>query len=530
MVGADELQRNLINRIALGDIFRRRATGRSDKVAIRQYLDYGSDFVDITYKQLNDKLNQFVRAMREKGFGKGDKIALLASNSINFYIALLGCYKGGFVAVPINYLINGNDLAYIIEHAEAKAILIDAGLLSKIENIIGQASSPLVITLSGTSATGGFADLDALLDGQNPAEVEDVILLDDDPAQIMYTSGTTSRPKGVVSTHKNLFLSSVNSLLLANIKPNKTNQYVALPLFHMAGLAFSLLTLHAGGKVVLVPGFDAEHALDIFRRDRISVTMLIPMMWRSILDVHSGEKSDYCLDCAFYGMAPMDKATLEQLINAFDCQVLQASGQTEITGACTALDHQWTFEKRGNYWGDGSIFCDQAILDDDGNRLPAREIGEIVWRSPLVMSEYFKNESATEEVQLYGWHHSGDLGFIDEDNQLCFVDRKKDIVKTGGENVSSVLVEQVLLGVGQIENAAVIGVPHPKWGEALVGVVSLRAGSSEISEESVIAHCKASLGGFQVPKKVIFEQQIPVTATGKLRKVELRERYRDLFR
>lgn len=523
-----KLNTNLINRIALGDIFRRRAKDCSTITAIKAYpVEKNTPSKSITYKKLNQKINQFVWYMRERGIQQGDKIAILGTNSIEFYIALLGCYKGGFIAVPTNYLQSTEDLSYIFNHAECKGILLDSNLKERLASTLSNTPFKVVHTLLSNDAE----DHDCILsqiEHYPDNEIDDITILDEDPAQIMYTSGTTTRPKGVVASHKSLFLSSITVFILSATPSHKTNQYVSLPLFHLTGLTFSLATLHLGCTISIVPSFNTEQALKIFEQDSIHLTVLAPMMWKSI--AQSSRLSSYrtsSLLCGFYGMAPMDQKTLNKLNQHFNCHFLMASGQTEIGGACTGQSPYWSTRKQGNYWGGGSTFCDQAIMDDEGNLLSNNEVGEIVWRSPTAMSEYYKNPEATTKACEFSWHHSGDLGFIDDDNQLCFIDRKKDIVKTGGENVSSVLVERTLLSHPDVSNAAVIGIPHGYWGEALVAIVV--KGDEKATEISLINHCKQTLGGFQVPKKIIFRADLPSTANGKIKKPLLREEYKDYF-
>ena len=198
-----------------------------------------------------------------------------------------------------------------------------------------------------------------------------------------------------------------------------------------------------------------------------------------------------------------------------------------MTPLATVFRDEWP-EKKGNYWGEAILTTDQAIMDDDGNILPDGEIGEIVWRAPSVMTGYYKNPEATAEASKYDWHHSGDLGYFDEDKLLMFVDRKKDMIKTGGENVPSVKVERVIMAHPTAAGVTVIGLPHPYWTEAVTAFVILKD-NADATEQDIIQLCKSELGGYEVPKRVVFVDQIPMTATGKFLKTALRDQYSDLY-
>ena len=527
---AGPLEVNLIRRIALGDIIRRRSVSHGDKEALVAYVDERR--ISLTYDKLNERLNQFVYAMRERGVQKGDRVAIIGSNSIDFITALMGSFKGGFVTVPINFFQSPEDIRYNIEHSGARAIFSDTGFLPQVEKIADMLGGDFIIVeLNGqeVETKGTYLSMNKFLNGHEGKEIEDTLIEDDDLAQIMYTSGTTARPKGVMASHKNLFISSLNSALSMGIGKDKADIGVVLPLFHITAELAALLSLHLGGKLVLFQGFAPDNVLKLIESERINTIALLPMMWKALLAAPDIGRYDYSsLDKCMYGMAPMDAVTLKALRKTFECSFYLGSGQTEIAGVATRLDPYWGELKEGNYWGDGSITCDQAVMDEGGKILPKGEIGEIVWRSPQTMMGYYKNEAATAEAQAYGWHHSGDIGYIDDDNQLRFIDRKKDIVKSGGENVSSVKIEESILEIEGVVNAGAVGLPHPHWGEALTVFVTVSPGY-QLTETAVLDHCRKRLGRFEVPKKIVFLDQFPMTATGKVKKHMLRMTYENLY-
>jgi long-chain acyl-CoA synthetase len=531
MVMNPGLETNLIRRIALGDILRRRAKSHANDEAVVEFID--GTRIPLTYRQLNDRVNRIVHALRNKGLHQGDRVAILGVNSGAFLTALMGCFKGGFVAVPVNFLQNREDIRYNIDHSGAKAIFADEALHPLAETIVsGRENEFVLVTLVNGPARGfsqQFVPMTDFIEAHPISEIEDILIHDDDPAQIMYTSGTTSKSKGVMASHKNLFIATLNTALSFGVDKDHADSVMVLPMFHITAELLGLMGLHLGAKIVMMPRLLPEKILGIIESEKIRVLVLLPMMWRALLASPEIGAYDYSSLCkGIYGMAPMDEPTLKAIRDTFGCPLSLGSGQTEVAGVSTVLGPYWGERKQGNYWGDGSFACDQAIMDDQGNLLPNGKIGEIVYRSPQVMLGYYQNEEATAVSRAYGWHHSGDIGYIDGDNQLRFVDRKKDIVKTGGENVSSVKVEEALLALEPVANVCVVGLPHDRWGEAITAFIHLRPGY-KLDEDQVIAHCKNRLGRFEVPKKIVFLDNIPMTATGKVKKHVLRAIYQNLY-
>jgi len=521
------LEVNLIRRIAMGDTLRRRAASHGQHEALVEFID--DERVAIDFATLNQRVNQLVRGLREKGIKQGDRIAILGANTRQMLTALLSCFKGGFTAVPINYVQNPTDVEYNIEHSGAVAVFADAILQPLVNQVTANIDRSFLLASLAGEATDGVISIDALLARQDNSEVEDIIIEDDDVAQIMYTSGTTARPKGVMLSHKNIYIATLNTVISLGANKDSTAHPAVLPLFHITAELFALVSLHLGAKVVLQNGFNPATLLALIEAEKLEFAILLPLMWKAMLGSPTLNQHDYAsMQVGMYGMAPMDAPTLNQLSEVFGCPFTTGSGQTEINGIATVMDTQWVGKKEGNIWGDGSITSDQAVMDDQGKLLTPGEVGEVVWRCPQVMLGYYRNEEATREAQAFGWHHSGDIGYIDDDGQFCFVDRKKDIVKSGGENVSSVKVESCILACEGVANVGVIGLPHEHWGEAVTAIVS-RKPDAQLDEQVIIDHCKTELGGFETPKRVIILEQLPMTATGKVKKHLLRQEYADLF-
>ncbi|MEH6910763.1 MAG: AMP-binding protein [Oceanicoccus sp.] len=523
----DDLNLNIISRVAMGDVLRRRSRDATNSEALIAFVD--GERQTISYRDLNNRVNQIGRGLRAHGLQQGDRIALVSGNSIDFVAVLFACYKTGIVAVPVNFLQQADDVRYNFEHAEVKAIVYQDVLEDLCcQCAMGLDTISLKVSIGNTNGAAQTT-LDALADSQVCDEIMDVIINDRDVAQILYTSGTTSRPKGVETSHLALVLSSMNTPINLDMRKGCASLSV-LPLFHVTAICGLHSCMQVSGKYVIHTGFDADAVVDTLEQESIGMTVMLPMMWNACLAVPGMTERDYSsITAALYGMAPMSGALLARLRQAFGCDFHLGSGQTEFTPIpCIYYDHSPTEFGEGNYWGVATSIAEQAVLDDNGNECAAGEVGEICWRGPLSMNGYLKNPEATAEVRLHGWHHSGDLGFIDTEGQLMFVDRKKDIIKTGGENVSSCKVEGVLTAIEGIVLSAVVGVPHPHWSEAICAVVQLIPGTA-LTEDDVIIYCKQHLGGFEVPKRVIFVDAIELTSTGKVKKPELRKQYAGLF-
>ncbi len=523
------LKQNLIERVAVGDIFRRRAATSAEKTALVETR--GDKEIRLSYRELNQKLNRFARAARAAGFQKGDRIGLLGLNSSEYVIALYGCAKAGIIAVPINPGLNPKDVIYVLNHAEVKALVVDDQLfpladavkphLPKVELMIG-------IPATDQAVNDPYIPFEDFLKNQPDDEIEDVIIKDRDVLEILYTSGTTSLPKGVMVSHLSTFIMSLTNAIEMELQ-RETVTTALLPIFHCAQQTFALTTFHLGGKLTLFRAFDPTALLKAIEKEQIQTMLALPIMYRAMLDHPLVKTVDLSsMKTCIYAMTPMDHRTLKEGIETFGADFMLGTGQTECFPSTNTFRPEWQLKKNGNYWGESALTLDTAVMDLEGNLLPQGKTGEIVWRGPAVMNGYLKNEEAPEESRAFAWHHSGDLGYFDEDNLLVFVDRKKDMIKSGGENVPSIKVERVILADPRIQSVAVVGIPHQQWIEAVTAFVVPQAGA-ELSEADVIQLCKEQLGRFEVPKRVVFLEDMPLTSTGKVRKNVLRQEYQNLF-
>lgn len=525
-----DLQYNLICRVAMGDILRRRARSMPDKTALVEKRN--GEKIRLTYRQLNDQLNRFARGIRALGLQKGDRVAGLCLNSYEYVIAGLGLAKGGFVWVPLNPGLSPKDLAWMINDSRARVLVVDDQLIptvSKIINDMPEVKHMISIPVPQRTESAPFMDFHDFLEGQSAEEVEDVIIQDRDPWEILYTSGTTANPKAVVTSHLATFIMSLTNLIELEI-PSSFHNLMVMPFFHCAQQTFAFSGFHSGSKNVVIRKFDPKTVLEAIQEEGIAFTILLPMMWRALLDYPQFDSYNLSsLKKCMYAMTPMDPRTLQECVRRFNGPgFVLGTGQTECWPSTNYFKPMWQLMKSGNYWGESSLTLDTAVLGNDGEVLPPGRIGEIVWRGPAVMVEYANNPEATETSREFGWHHSGDLGMFDEDGLLMFVDRKKDMIKSGGENVASIKIERHLLGNPHIEAAAVIGLPHERWIEAVTAFVVAR-NDAELTEEDVLAYCRGELATFEVPKKIVFLDALPKTTTGKLEKYKLRREYRNLY-
>jgi long-chain acyl-CoA synthetase len=513
-----------IGRVAIGDLLKRAARRFPDRIAVTD----GER--KVTFTEIERDANRFANYLVARGLKPGEKISTICNNSVEFVKALFGIHRAGLVWVPINTMLGPGDMDYILGHAEVRFALIDDNLHAQADRcatLERRGMDLIAIDLAGTAKAAGLAEFNSLLQGQSEIEPE-IEIGDRDLAMIIYTSGTTSRPKGAMHCHLAVVMAVMSNCIEMGLSRDDgiTGQF---PLFHCAGHVLLLSYLSVGGRMALMRGFDPIACMEAIVRDKLTVFVGLSLMYQAILD--HPRRRDYDLTglrCCIYTMAPMGRPLLERAMADLCPNFVLSSGQTEMYPATTMSRAEVQLDRFGNYWGESLIVNETEIMDDNGNLLPRGEVGELVHRGPNVMMGYYKDPKATEEARKFGWHHTGDLALIDANGEVLFLDRKKDMIKSGGENVASVKIEETLLAHPAVQNAAVVGLPHPQWGEAVSAFVKLKPGA-QASEADISEHCRKSLGGFQVPKMIRILEEMPMTATGKLRKVELRQAYSDHF-
>ncbi|MES2317083.1 MAG: AMP-binding protein [Pseudomonadota bacterium] len=503
----------MLRRIALGDTLHRSARKFGERTALVE----GS--VRTSYSELDAASNQFAHHLLESGLQAGDAVAMVCNNSTQFLVAAYGILKAGLVWVPVNAMLAPADIRYILEHAEAKLLVIDDQLHANPAMCETIAHMDLPFLLTGALAQTTHA---------MPASLPEVLIDESKLALIMYTSGTTGRPKGAMHSHLSVHSALVSNVGNMGIVADDVFSGV-LPLFHCAQFAVAGSALLAGASMVIQRGFDPAAVLDALARERVTVMFGLPLMFGALLQHPARAQSDLShLRLCMYAMAPMAKPLLERLIAEMCPNFALGSGQTEIFPMTMYFAPEEQLRRFGNYWGKPCSVNELAIMDADGTLLGREQIGEIVHRGPNVMLGYYKDPEATMQSRRFGWHHTGDLGMLDADGQLLFKDRLKDMIKTGGENVPSVKVEEVLLRHPAVANAAVIGAPHPQWGEGVCAFVVLKPGA-DCDAAALQSHCREHLAAFEVPKHVGLLESMPTTSTGKIQKHVLRSANQGLF-
>jgi acyl-CoA synthetase (AMP-forming)/AMP-acid ligase II len=523
-----DLHENLIHRINVGDLLTRSAARAPRHPAI---ID-GARRID--YRGFNSWVNRTAHGLAGLGFARGDALALMSGNSAEFLVTYFACAKLGVVCVPINLFWRHGELGYVIEHAQVRGIVVEAALLEQLATAKESAAALEAVIVVGQPAADApiFArlmDFEALGAAMSEREPE-VIAGDYDAMSYLYTSGTTSAPKGVVSSHQAVYVESLGVAI--DTRMTADDRIAAmLPFFHTAQLnAFCTVAVAVGSTIYVQRGFDAPRLLDLIDAEGISVIFGLPVMYRTLLDLQLSQPRDVSsLRLAVYGMAPMARDELAKAIEIFDCGFALMFGQTEMSplSALFRPEHQLSHTGAA---GTPSVNVQIEIMDEAGNFLPTGEAGEIVYRSPQVMTGYLRSPEATAEAFRHGWFHSGDVGRFDEDGILWFEDRFKDVIKSGGENVASLEVETALYASEPaILEAAAVGLPHDRWGEAITAFVIPRPGET-MDEASLLAKVRENLSPFKCPKAVILVESFPKTATGKVQKVELRRQFAEYYK
>lgn len=519
---------NRITRWVIADIVRRSAYRYPEKPA----LIFGDQV--LTYAELDAATNRVAQGLLALGLKRFDRVAILAHNTIHHVLTWLGTAKAGGIYLAINYLLRGKDIAYCINHSEARFFIVEDALADLVDGVL--ADMPTVRQWiwstqgAGRPAPAGWQDFDAWVGAQS-AEEPDVELFIEDPVQMTYTSGTESLPKGVVLTNQSLMAQYMGCIVDGEYSPEDVNLN-ALPIFHCAQRdVFLTPFLWLGATNVLLPTADVPTILQKIEEHRATVFFAPPTVWIGVLRHPDFEKRDLSsVQKGYYGASIMPVEILKEIQRRLpSCRRLyNYYGQTELSPYHTILKPADQLTKPGSA-GMGGLNMETALLDDlcrpvTGPGIP----GEICGRGPHVMLMYFKDPEKTEEAMAGGWFHSGDVGVYDPDRYITVVDRKKDMVKTGGENVSTREVEEVIYQDPRVSEVAVIGVPHPKWVEAVTAVVVPKAGET-IAEEEIIALCKKELAAFKVPKAVVVVEALPKTPTGKILKRDLRRHYSSIF-
>jgi fatty-acyl-CoA synthase len=473
-----------------------------------------------TYGQMLDRVQRLAAGLRKQGIGRGDVVGLLAYNSPEFLEVVFAANYLGAAVMPVNWRLASDEVAYILRNSRAKALVSEQALADLAVPAVTAVDGVTGLAVDGM-AEEGWPTLAELREAPPLAAAEPVA--GDDLHRLMYTSGTTSHPKGVMTTHDNLMWKNIAHVVEFDV----TAQDVGLvcgPLYHVGALDLTTTTvIYAGGSVVIHRRFDAEAVVAEIERGEVTNVWLPPAMLNAILTLDGVEERNLgSVRFVIAGGEKMPENLIKRVQSVFcNAWFCDAYGLTETVSGDTFLDRRFTLTKRGSV-GKPCLHLEVDIWEPGGDRpVPPGEAGEIVLRGPKVFRGYWDNPEATEAAFRGGWFHTGDIGRIDEDGFLYILDRLKDMIISGGENIASVEVERVLYTFPGVHEAAVIGRPHERWGEVPVAYVAMAPGH-RATEEEIIAHCREHLAKFKTPTAVSFVDALPRNPSGKVLKRQLR--------
>ncbi|MGE0544322.1 MAG: long-chain-fatty-acid--CoA ligase [Dehalococcoidia bacterium] len=491
----------------------------------------------LSYAAFGERVNQLANALHEIGVQKGDRVALLSPNSHQFLECFYGVTAIGAVLVPLNYRLVADDFVYIINHAEASVFIVDAELTPVASSIAPELASVrhrVMWSNDGTPIAEGWTDYEALIARGSTVAPPDPELDENDLATLNYTSGTTARPKGVMMTHRNLYANALNFIMHLGVSQQDTILHT-LPMFHANGWGSPFAITAMGGRHVVMRKIDGRSIFDLIAAEGVTIACMAPAVLATILNYR--DKEQHALTTRprlIVAGAPPPAAFIKQLQDGLGWGFIQVYGLTETSPFLTVSElkpHQESLPEDERIRiqdraGMEMIGVDLRVVDDNDVDVPMDDhtIGEVVTSGNVILKGYWRQEEETKKVIVNGWFHTGDLATWDRERTINIVDRKKDVIITGGENVSSIEVEDVLYQYPAVLEAAVIGVPSEKWGETIKALVVLREGQ-QATEEQIIAHCRAGMAHFKCPTSVDFVETLPRTATGKLQKFVLRDQY-----
>ena len=514
-------------RHTIGDLLWRSAARFPNKTAIV----YGQ--LRQTYAELDKVVNRTANALIERGVRKGDRIALLSHNNHGFVVVNFALARLGAIMVPINFMLGATEVAFILGHAGASGMIVEDALLTTAEAAIKTAGAERTVRVrgvigeNGNDSSGGWESLQTWMEHPDTT-VPDVAIADDDPLQLLYTSGTESLPKGAALSSRALIAQYVSCIVDGQMNADDIEIH-SMPLYHCAQLhCFLTPGIYLGATNIILPGPDPALILATIEKERVTKLFFPPTVWIALLRHPDFDTRDLSsLAKGYYGASVMPVEVLKEMGRRLpNVRLFNFYGQTEMSPVATVLQPEDQVRKAGSA-GRPCVNVETIIVDIDDRPVPPGTEGEIVHRSPHAMLGYWNDPEKTAEAFRNGWFHSGDLGVIDDEGYLYVVDRKKDMIKTGGENVASREVEEALYAHPGVAEVAVFAVPDPRWVEAVTAAVIPRSGQT-LNEDELIAFCKQRLASFKSPKYIVIVDTLPKNASGKILKRELRNTYASL--
>ena len=516
--------------LLVNDFLRRAIKLYPDKEAV---VDRDERF---TYRDFGDRVNRLANALTTMGVAKGDRVAILSPNSHQFLETLYATAAIGAGAVPINFRLIAADFEYILQHSGSKVAIVDSdhtAVIDELRDSLPQLGRFVVARFDTNAAPAGWDDYEALLAAQPATPPPDPGLGENDLLSINYTSGTTARPKGVMITHRNAYINAYNAIIHWRITQDDREMWT-LPMFHANGWGGPYAITAMGATHVVLRRVEGEAIYRMLQDESVTFACMAPAVLATILEFPGKANYDIRTKPRFViAGAPPPQTFVQRLEEELGWEFIQIYGLTETSPILTVSEMKTHLGLQGDAYyrtkaraGQEVVGTDVRVFDSGGNEVPWDDetVGEIAARSNVVLAGYWQQPDETAKVIRDGWFFTGDMATVNKDGYVNIVDRAKDVIISGGENISSIEIEDVLYKHPAVLEAAVIGVPSEKWGETPIAVIVPREGGSPSSDE-IIAHCRDNMAHFKAPTRVEFVQALPRTATGKLKKFELRDQF-----
>ena len=475
-----------------------------------------------SYAQWEANANKRAWALARRGIKKGDHVATIFLNGNEVLETYLALMKLGAVIVPLNVRFSPKELHYVVDHSDASALILSHEFQSTIREIKEDLPKIRQYFMSGGEASRDMVALEEIYQGESEQDPS-VEIEEEDIAAILYTAGTTGRPKGVLLCHKNCVWGAVNIACNVDLE-SEYRVLLVFPLYHAAAFMILVSNLFVGCTNVTMRSFDPKRVMELIGEEKINRMTFPPTVWNFILQLTDLDQYDtQTVRALSSGAESMPLETKKKLLALFPNAGLgETYGMTETSATITTLNPKEVLTKMASV-GKPFVNVEIRLVDDKDRDVAVGQVGEILARGPSITSGYYRDPEATSQTLKAGWLHTGDLGRLDEEGFLYIVDRQKDMIITGGENIYPREVEEVLYAHPKILEAAVIGLPDPTWGERIHAVVVLKEGES-LAEQEVIDYCKAHIASFKKPKSVEFVDRLPRSPAGKVLKRLLKER------
>jgi len=540
------LESHVMRRMCVGDLLRRSVQKFAKKEAL-VYSYKGTITTRLTFKEMNQKVNRFANALTKLGIKKGDRVAIISHNCPQYAIYLYALAKTGAWVTPLNFALRGKEITELINHAEPVAFIVEDELaddVTKLQQDMPSVKHYIMINLAGKKQLPErWLDFDQLCSEKYSDDEPYFEVNGDDVLTLMYTSGTEAMPKGVMNTHANWHSTIMSGVIDLHLLAGDTI-INSIPLYHVAGVNLLIGSLSVGTRVIMHHEPSPAEILQLVQNEKVTFLVYPPTVFTNILKLpipnieEFMRKSFSSVRIAVLFGAPIAGASMRRLVEILpNVYWMNYYGQSELTPLGAILQHPDVLRKfkesEERFGGAEPIgpphtMVEMKVVDENVNEVPPGTVGEMVARSPSVMLGYYKEPKKTREIFKGGWLHTGDLAIMDEEHYFYFVDRKKDVVKSGGENVSTVEVESLIFDHPKVADATIVGLPHPRWIEAVTAFVVPKPGES-ITEEEIIQFCKQNLAGYKVPKKVVVLDEIPKNPSGKVLKKDIRNQFKDIY-